>query len=196
MNTKFELNIGLENNPFTGPQVWGILCNQPAFMGTVQSREDVSTYEGETERTLVVKGLLRDEFNIVDVIEPSCKIMNQECIAVKLIVTDSETGRSIEANHLIYNPLFEGEKQEFSDEFFIRFSQLDDALNKVNLEMLKELSYGDEVELNSKYTLYHYVEDDKITLVETEPWEEVFDVMYDEDGNIEFESLTNEIPND
>lgn len=59
--------------------------------------------------------------------------------------------------------------------------KLDDAINQVTIEMLKNLTYGEELELNSEYTLYHYVEDDIIVLVKGEEWEEVYQFLYNEE---------------
>lgn len=65
---------------------------------------------------------------------------------------------------------------------------LDNALDKVTIEMLESLDYGEEIELNEKYTLYHYTEDDFISVVRTEDWEELFAVLFDE-NEIIFEDL-------
>lgn len=55
---------------------------------------------------------------------------------------------------------------------------LDKALEKITIDLLKSLDYGDEIELNEEYTLYHYIEDDFISVVRTEDWEELFAVSY------------------
>lgn len=68
--------------------------------------------------------------------------------------------------------------------------KLEEALSLVTMEMLKSLEYGEEIELNDKYTLYHYTEDDCIVINETEEWEELFAVLYNEEaGEIIFEAL-------
>ena len=65
---------------------------------------------------------------------------------------------------------------------------LQDAQDKITLELLKSLDCGDEIELNNDYTLYRYLEDECIVIVLTEEWEEVLQVMYDE-NKIIFEAL-------
>lgn len=67
---------------------------------------------------------------------------------------------------------------------------LDNAFDKITIELLKSLDFGDEIELNEEYTLYHYIEDDFISLVRTEDWTELFSIMYDDkSGEIIFEEL-------
>jgi hypothetical protein len=61
--------------------------------------------------------------------------------------------------------------------------KLDDAINQVTIEMLKNLTHGEELELNSEYTLYRYVEDDIIVLVKSEDWEEVYQFLYNEEAD-------------
>ena len=61
---------------------------------------------------------------------------------------------------------------------------LKDAQDKVTLELLNSLTYGNEVVLNSMFTLYHYFEEDCIVLILTESWEEVLQVLYDDKGII------------
>ena len=69
--------------------------------------------------------------------------------------------------------------------------KLEDAMSKVTIEMLDSLNYGEEIELNDKYVLSHYCEDECIVLVEVTEWEELFSVLYStEDKEIIFESLT------
>ena len=67
---------------------------------------------------------------------------------------------------------------------------LDNAFDKITIELLKSLEFGQEIELNEEYTLYHYIEDDFISLVRTEDWEELYSVLYDEETDeIIFEEL-------
>ena len=68
-------------------------------------------------------------------------------------------------------------------------AKLDDALSKITLRMCQAMPYGAELELNDKYTLYHYIEDDVIVLNETEEWIETFQILWDDEGNLTFESL-------
>lgn len=67
-------------------------------------------------------------------------------------------------------------------------TQLDEAKKKITFEMLEALQYGDEIKLNDKYTLYHYCEEDIIVIVQSEPWEEILQVLYSKDEII-FEQL-------
>jgi len=67
---------------------------------------------------------------------------------------------------------------------------LEDAISKVTIDIVKSLSYGEELELNEEYTLYHYTEDDIIVLNRTEDWEEIYQTLYnEEDGKIILEKL-------
>jgi hypothetical protein len=60
---------------------------------------------------------------------------------------------------------------------------LEDAISKITIDVIKSLSYGEEVELNEEYTLYHYTEDDIIVLNRTEDWEEVYQILFNEEEN-------------
>jgi len=60
---------------------------------------------------------------------------------------------------------------------------LEDAISKITIDVIKSLSYGEEVELNEEYTLYHYTEDDVIVLNRTEEWEEVYQILFNEEEN-------------
>jgi len=68
---------------------------------------------------------------------------------------------------------------------------LEAAINKITPELIKSLEYGEELELNEEYTLYHYSTEDIIVLIKTEEWEEVFQVMFkdDKEDNIVLEKL-------
>lgn len=67
---------------------------------------------------------------------------------------------------------------------------LEDAISKITIARLKSLEYGEEVELNEEYTLYHYTEDDVIVLNRTEDWEELYQILYDDEKEeIIFEKL-------
>lgn len=58
--------------------------------------------------------------------------------------------------------------------------ELQEALDKVTIPLLDSLVYGQEVELNDTYTLYHYAEQGFVSIVETENWNEVLAVLWDE----------------
>jgi hypothetical protein len=67
---------------------------------------------------------------------------------------------------------------------------LEDAMSQITIPLLKRLEYGEEIELNAEYTLYHYTEDDVIVISRTEDWEEVLQILYNEEADeIEFEKL-------
>lgn len=76
---------------------------------------------------------------------------------------------------------------QYSDVRLVDF--IEDALSKITLRMCQDLESGAELELNEKYTLYHYIEDDVIVVNETEGWEETYQVLWDNEGHITFESL-------
>lgn len=65
---------------------------------------------------------------------------------------------------------------------------LEDAQNKVTVEMLNSLENGEEIKLNDLYTLYSYIDDDCIVIVLTEEWVEVLQVLYDNESVV-FEAL-------
>ena len=64
-----------------------------------------------------------------------------------------------------------------------QIGKLEEAKSKLSIKLLKSLDYGEEIELNDTITLYHYCEDDIIVLTTTEEWEEVLQIMYDEENN-------------
>jgi hypothetical protein len=76
----------------------------------------------------------------------------------------------------------------FDEEPVVVEDLLDDAVNKITMDMVKGLQYGEELELNAEYTLYHYTEDDVIVLNRTEDWEELYQILF-EDDKIIFEKL-------
>ena len=67
------------------------------------------------------------------------------------------------------------------------------ALNGINIQLLNSLEYGDEIQLNDLYTLYHYSEDDCVVVNRTQDWTELVQVLWDEDDNsILFEVIEND----
>jgi hypothetical protein len=78
--------------------------------------------------------------------------------------------------------------EAFDEEPVATENLLDDAVNKITMDMVKGLQYGEELELNAEYTLYHYTEDDIIVLNRTEDWEELYQILF-EDDKIIFEKL-------
>tara|TARA_R100000353_G_scaffold173497_1_gene139891 strand:- start:434 stop:697 length:264 start_codon:yes stop_codon:yes gene_type:complete len=61
--------------------------------------------------------------------------------------------------------------------------QIDVATEKINVAMLKSLDYGEEILVSENVVLYHYCEDEIITLNIENEWIEVFQIMYDTDTN-------------
>jgi hypothetical protein len=78
--------------------------------------------------------------------------------------------------------------EAFDEEPVVTENLLDDAVSKITVALVKGLQYGEELELNEEYTLYHYTEDDVIVLNRTEDWEELYQILY-EDDKIIFEVL-------
>ena len=67
------------------------------------------------------------------------------------------------------------------------------ALNGINIQLLNSLEYGDEIQLNNLYSLYHYSEDDCVVVNRTDDWTELVQVLWDEDDNsILFEVIDND----
>jgi len=67
-------------------------------------------------------------------------------------------------------------------------TKLEDAQDKITIQMMDNLEHGEELELNETFSLYHYTEDDVFVVVKTEEWEEILQVMTDGE-EIEFEAL-------
>ena len=53
------------------------------------------------------------------------------------------------------------------------------ALNGINVQLLNSLEYGDEIQLNDLYSLYHYSEDDCVVVNRTDDWTELVQVLWD-----------------
>jgi len=67
-------------------------------------------------------------------------------------------------------------------------TQEQEAINMVTIEMLNDLTYGEEIQLNDKFCLYHYTEDDLVVFNDSEEWEELYVVQWDnKTGKITFE---------
>jgi hypothetical protein len=56
---------------------------------------------------------------------------------------------------------------------------LQQATEKVTIELMNSMEYGEEKQLNETFTLYKYSEEDVYTIVLTESWDEVFQVLTD-----------------
>lgn len=61
---------------------------------------------------------------------------------------------------------------------------MDEIIKLITPELLDSMTYGDEVEINEQYTINHHTEEDVITLVLTEEWEEVATILRNDDGTI------------
>ena len=69
---------------------------------------------------------------------------------------------------------------------------LEDVQNKITLNKLASLKYGDEEKLNEFITLYHYYEEDIIVLCLDygDNWEEILQILWDREfDEIIFEAL-------
>ena len=102
-----EINIGLNNNPMSYCDVKNLLSEK--YGANVQ--QQVGEYNGDIEPTAVAVFDIPDDYNIVQAIEKICIEMTQQCIAVKV---DGE-------GFLVYEPSWEGERYDFSDEYFLSF---------------------------------------------------------------------------
>lgn len=69
---------------------------------------------------------------------------------------------------------------------------LQQATEKVTIELMNSMEYGEEKQLNETFTLYKYSEEDVYTIVLTESWDEVFQVLTDGE-NIVLEVLNSDI---
>ncbi len=107
----FQLNIGLNNNPYTFELITKGLVH--AFEGEiVATREHMGVYEGNPEPTLVAKIITAmDEESAKILVGAMCMKFTQECIGMKF----NEEGT------LVYNPEFKGEQYTFDAEYFIEF---------------------------------------------------------------------------
>jgi len=56
---------------------------------------------------------------------------------------------------------------------------LQQATEKVTIELMNSMEYGEEKQLNETFTLYKYSEEDVYTIVLAESWDEVFQVLTD-----------------
>lgn len=66
--------------------------------------------------------------------------------------------------------------------------ELEQALELITYDMVKGLTYEDELPLTNEYIIRHYDEEDLIVVVAEEEWEEVATVLYnDETKSVVFE---------
>jgi hypothetical protein len=107
----FQLNIGLNNNPYTFEKITEALV--VAFEGEiVATREHMGVYEGNPEPTLVAKIITQMDEESARVLTTMMAMkFTQECIGMKF----NEEGT------LVYNPDFKGEQYNFDSDYFIEF---------------------------------------------------------------------------
>ena len=116
--TQVELNIGINNNPHKDFNDIYTLIKECTEINIREKNEDMrfvmGVYNGEHEPTCVIgaNSVNRTNKEILQDVERLCVIFDQECISVKL---NGFHG------HLVYNPKFKGEIQEFNDDFFLDF---------------------------------------------------------------------------
>lgn len=66
--------------------------------------------------------------------------------------------------------------------------ELEQALELVTYDMVKGLTYSDELPLTNGFIIRHYDEEDLVVIVAEEEWEEVATVLYnDKNKSVEFE---------
>lgn len=104
---KIVLNIGLNNNTKSEDEIVNL------FKGLISERATwakvVSTYNGETEPTIVLHGETAKAFKyITDTIKDLSAAMNQECIGAEI----DEHGL------LIYPDHYKGERYKFDRKYF------------------------------------------------------------------------------
>lgn len=108
MNTKkIVLNIGLNNNPKKPEEIVNL------FQALISKRATwakvISTYNGETEPTIVLHGETAKAFKyITDTIKDLSAAMHQECIGAEI---DG-------AGLLIYPDHYKGERYKFDPQYF------------------------------------------------------------------------------
>ena len=93
-NAKLILNIGLENNPFDKIAAYKRLKQTYLFEQSL-FKDDISTYKGKKERTLIVETTTSYRLSkVIEIIENLCNTFEQECIAIQYN----------QVQILIYNP--------------------------------------------------------------------------------------------
>lgn len=66
--------------------------------------------------------------------------------------------------------------------------ELEQALELITYDMVKGLTYSDELPLTNGFIIRHYDEEDLVVVVAEEEWEEVATVLYnDKNKSVEFE---------
>lgn len=119
----FQLNIGLNNNPYNFETITRALAH--AFEGEiVGTREHMGEYLGSPEPTLVAKIITALDSESARILVGAMSMkFTQESIAMKF----NESGT------LVYNPEFKGEQYVFDSKYFIEFdAKLESILEEVN----------------------------------------------------------------
>lgn len=116
----FQLNIGLNNNPYTFEKITQALVYAfegevnftPSKAPVIETREHMGVYEGRPEPTLVAKIITQMDEESARVLTTMMAMkFTQECIGMKF----NEEGT------LVYNPDFKGDQYIFDAEYFIEF---------------------------------------------------------------------------
>lgn len=71
----------------------------------------------------------------------------------------------------------------------IHSKEFTQALDKVTIELIESLDYGEEKDLNDTYVISRHTEEDFISIVFKEDWEEVAAVSIDEHELIYYDML-------
>ena len=110
VKSTIELNIGLGNNPMNFDQVVRHFGINPEF-GIFHFAHKTGEYNGEQEDTVYLKGNTTLIYSyLIARIEQLCKLLTQECIAVKL------NGQGI----LVYDTDYQGELKAFNEEYWVQ----------------------------------------------------------------------------
>jgi hypothetical protein len=109
VKSTFEMNIGLGNNPMDFDQITRHFELNPEF-GAFFFGLGQSTYEGKQEPTvhIIMHNTLRYSY-FIQRVEALCKLMKQDCIAVKI------NGQGV----LVYNPDYEGSLHTFDPSLWL-----------------------------------------------------------------------------
>jgi hypothetical protein len=109
---KVELNIGLNNNPYDYDAVVSMITGSDA-------KFSIEQYQGNEEPTAVMRFYTSMTKHDVEMyVRMLADMMTQECIAILMDDTDGM---------LVYNPSYEGEKYEFSIDFFRRYDDVEES---------------------------------------------------------------------
>ena len=115
-NTQLEINLGMDNNPFTNTEdITTMLATQDFNIFRADDiRFEDGEYNGDAELTAVIatRGINLTNEQIHLRMKKLCVIFNQECIAYKL---HGHIGK------MAYNPKFKGSEIVFNDKYFIDF---------------------------------------------------------------------------